>query len=336
MLFRSDVSSIAIAGPFNVAGPGESPSRKKIFSCRPAGAASAAEQTACAKKILTALARQAYRGNASDVAVAPLLKLYESGSSRGFDAGIETALNGLLVSPQFLFRVEREPAGAKPDAPFQLSDNEIAARLSFFLWSSLPDEELLKAAEAGQLHSAAGLDKQVKRMLSDPRAKNLIDDFAGQWLLLRNVKTKVPNRDVFPEFDENLRQAFESETRLFLESQIMGDRPVRDLVAADYSFLNERLAQFYGLSGIKGSHFRQVALKDETRRGILGQGSVLMLTAYANRTSVVQRGKWVLESILGVPVPPPPPNVPGLKEKGDGGKGTLRQMMEAQIGRAHV
>lgn len=324
-----DVSSIAIAGPFNVAGSGDSPSRRKIFSCHPGASSAAAEQTACAKKILTALARQAYRGNAGDAAVAPLMKLYESGAARGFDAGIEIALNGLLVSPQFLFRVEREPAGTKPDSPFTLSGNEIASRLSFFLWSSLPDEPLLKAAEAGELQTPAGLDKQVKRMLADARAKNLIEDFAGQWLLLRNVKTKVPNRDVFPEFDENLRQAFEQETRLFLESQIMGDRPVRELVGADYTFLNERLAQFYGVAGIKGSHFRQVALKDEARRGILGQGSVLMLTAYANRTSVVQRGKWVLESILGVPVPPPPPNVPGLKEKGDGGKGTLRQMMEA-------
>jgi hypothetical protein len=324
-----DVSSVSIAGPFKVQGSGDSPSRRKIFTCHPAGTAAAAEQNACARQILSTLARQAYRGSADARAVDSLMQLYAAGSGSGFETGIETALNGLLVSPNFLFRVERQPAGVQPDTPFQLSDLEIASRLSFFLWSSLPDELLLRAAEAGELRSPAGLDRQVKRMLADGRARNLIDDFAGQWLLLRNVKTKLPNRDVFPEFDENLRQAFDEETRLFLESQIMGDRPVPELVGADYTFLNERLAQFYGVPDISGSHFRRVALNEDARHGLLGQGSVLLLTSYANRTSVVQRGKWVLESLLGVPVPPPPPNVPGLKEKGEGGKGTLRQMMEA-------
>ncbi len=342
------LSNLSISGPFNAKGPGETPSRQRIFVCHPAGWDGNAvihptirpfltkdsdvrnDEESCAKKILSTLARRAYRRPVTDTEVAALLKLYKSGrSDGGFESGIEMALQGVLVSTNFLFRIEREPANTPVDTPYRLSDLELASRLSFFLWSSLPDDELLDLAERGKLKDPAVLEQQVKRMFADPRSQALVDNFAGQWLYLRNVKTRTPNRDVFPDFDENLRQAFSQETNLFLKSMLRDDRPVLDLLTADYTYVNERLARHYGIPNISGSQFRRVTLADESRRGLLGQGSILMLTALANRTSVVQRGKWVLENLLASPPPPPPPDVPPLKEKSEGAKGTLRQQMEA-------
>ena len=340
------VSNLSISGPFDAKGPGETPSRRALFVCRPggssgpgnnipraslqAGSAMSNDEESCARKILSSLARRAYRRPVTAAEVGPLLKLYKAGRSEGgFEAGIGMALQGVLVSTEFLFRIERDPASVSPDAPYRLSDLELASRLSYFLWSSIPDEELLGLAERGKLQDPAVLEQQARRMLADPRSKALVDNFAGQWLYLRNLKTKTPNRDVFPDFDENLRQGFAQETELFLESMLREDRPVLSLLTADYTFLNERLARHYGVPDVYGSQFRRVTLADESRKGLLGQGSVLTLTALANRTSVVQRGKWVLENILGSPVPPPPPNVPALKEKSEGAKGTLRQQMEA-------
>ena len=239
------------------------------------------------------------------------------------------ALQGVLVGTEFIFRIERDPSSVAPNTPYRLNDLELASRLSYFMWSSIPDDELLSLAERGKLKDSEVLEHQVRRMLADPRSKSLVENFAGQWLYLRNLKTKTPNRDVYPDFDENLRQAFAEETELLLGSMIREDQPVLNLLSADYTFLNERLARHYGVPNIYGNRFRRVALADDSRKGLLGQGSILTLTALANRTSVVQRGKWVLENILGSPVPPPPPNVPPLKEKSEGAKGTLRQQMEA-------
>jgi hypothetical protein len=322
------LSSIAISGPFDAKGAGETPSRKKIFVCAPS---SAADEEPCAKRILSTLARRAYRRPVTDGDVAPLLNLYKSGRSEGdFEAGIEMALQGILVSTEFLFRIEKDPANVAPNTAYRISDLELASRLSFFLWSSIPDDELLDAAERGQLKDPAVLERQVQRMLADPRSRTLVENFAGQWLQLRNLKTRTPNRDVFEEFDESLRQAFQEETNLFLESMVREDRSVLDLLRSDYTFVNERLARHYGIPNVYGSRFRRVTLSDENRMGLLSQGSVLLLTSYANRTSVVQRGKWVLENILAAPPPPPPPNAnTTLKEKSDDGKTlTMRQAME--------
>jgi hypothetical protein len=313
-----DVNRVTITGPLGTRGSGDTVSRQKIFVCQPSGG----DEQSCARDILAGLARRAYRRPVKKRDLSPLMKLYEAGNNEGgFEGGIEMALQGLLVSPHFLFRIESEPSNIPPETAYTVSDLELASRLSFFIWASVPDEPLLRAAEQ--------LEQQVRRMLADSRATNLVEDFAGQWLLLRNVKTKTPNRDVYPEFDENLRYAFEKQTELFLTSMIREDQSVPELLNADYTFMNERLAKFYDVSGIYGNHLRRVDVQDENRRGILGHGSILLLTAYANRTSVVQRGKWVLENLLGVQVPPPPANVPGLKEKGEGGLGTLRQQMEA-------
>ena len=322
------VSNVSVSGPFNVKGPGDTPSRRKIFVCSPAGAA---DEEPCARKILSTLARRAYRRPVADADVEPLLGLYRNGRSDGggFEAGIQMAIEGLLVSTEFLFRIEREPASVAKDSPYRVSDLEMASRLSFFMWSSIPDEELLDVAEKGKLKEPAILEQQVRRMLADPRSKALVDNFAGQWLFLRNVQRANPNRDVFAEFDESLREAFQRETNLFLESMFREDHSVLDLLDADYTFLNERLARHYGIPDVYGSKFRRVTLVDENRRGLLGQGGILTITALANRTSPVMRGKWVLENILAAPPPPPPPNIPALKEKGEGGKDlTMRQQME--------
>ncbi|MEE8177626.1 MAG: DUF1592 domain-containing protein, partial [Acidobacteriota bacterium] len=322
------VSNVSVSGPFNVKGSGDTPSRRKIFVCSPAGAA---DEEPCARKILSTLARRAYRRPVADADVEPLLGLYRNGRSDGggFEAGIQMAIEGLLVSTEFLFRIEREPASVAKDSPYRVSDLEMASRLSFFMWSSIPDEELLDVAEKGKLKEPAILEQQVRRMLADPRSKALVDNFAGQWLFLRNVQRANPNRDVFAEFDESLREAFQRETNLFLESMFREDHSVLDLLDADYTFLNERLARHYGIPDVYGSKFRRVTLVDENRRGLLGQGGILTITALANRTSPVMRGKWVLENILAAPPPPPPPNIPALKEKGEGGKDlTMRQQME--------
>ncbi len=322
------VSSLAITGPYDVQGPGNTPSRAKIFICTPKGPA---EEDACARRILSTLARGAYRRPATAADVEPLLSLYQSGRSgtANFEAGIQMAIEGLLVSSEFLFRIERDPAGVAPDSAYAVSDLELASRLSFFLWSSIPDEELLALAEQGKLRQPAVLEQQVRRLLRDPRSRSLVDNFAGQWLFLRNVRGVTPNRDVFSEFDESLRQSFLEETDLFIAENFREDRSVLDLIRADFTFVNERLARHYGMEGIYGNKFRKVQLVDPSRRGLLGQGGILTITALANRTSPVMRGKWVLENLFNAPPPPPPPNIPALKEKNADGKVmTMRQQME--------
>ncbi len=255
-----------------------------------------------------------------------LLGYYQRGQNNGgsFDAGIESALAFLLVSPQFLFRAESDPVKAAPGEAYRISDLELASRLSFFLWSSIPDDELLAVASRGKLGDPAVLDQQVKRMLSDRRSDAFIENFFGQWLYLRNLKATAPDQQIFPDFDDNLRQAFLRETELFTASIIREDRSVVDLLTARYTFLNERLAKHYGIPNVYGNQFRRVTLTDPARRGLLGQGSVLTVSSYANRTSPVLRGKWILTNILGTPPPPPPPNVPPFNEQATG---TMRERM---------
>jgi hypothetical protein len=325
------VSNITITGPYNARGPGETPSRRRIFVCTPSGAK---DDETCARKILSTLARRAYRRPVTDADLPELLNLYREGrgsdsSEAGFEAGILMGLRRILISPEFLFRIERDPPDAAPNTAYRISDLELASRLSFFLWSSVPDDELLNLAEKGRLRSSEVLEQQVRRMLADARSRSLVDNFAGQWLYLRNMKTAHPSKDVFPDFDENLRDAFQRETELFFESMLREDHSVLDLLRANYTFVNERLAAHYGIPNIHGSRFRRVTLADQNRRGLLGQGSILTVTSIANRTSPVLRGKWVLENLLGTPPPEPPPNVPPLKEKGEGGaERTMRQQME--------
>jgi hypothetical protein len=326
------VESVTITGPFDAKGSGDTPSRRKIFICHPAGAEEAS-QTACARKILTNLARRAYRRPVTNQDVQALLSVYQTGrgsreTGGGFEGGIEVALRRILAGPEFLFRIEHDPPGARPDAPYRISDLELASRLAFFLWSSNPDEPLLELAERGKLQEPAVLEQQVRRMLADPRSKALVDNFAGQWLYLRNIRQIRPDVKEFPEFDEELRQAFARETELFFEHMLREDRPIVDLLSANYTFVNERLAQHYGIPNIYGSSFRRVLLADENRRGLLGQGSILTVTSRANRTSPVLRGKWVLDNLLGAPPPPPPPNVPPLQEGGAVQTRTMRQRME--------
>jgi hypothetical protein len=309
------IASITIDGPFTAKGISETPSRQKIFTCHPSAEA---EQDACAKKILSSLARRAYRRPVTDKDVAALSKLYAAGKADGgFESGVRMAIQGILVSPEFLFRIERDPAGMAPETTYQLSDIDLASRLSFFLWSSIPDEELLSMAEKGKLHDSEVLDAQVKRMMADPKAAALVENFAGQWLYLRNLSMVSPDPGVFPDFDDNLRKAFQKETSLFFESMLREDRSMLDLLRADYTYVNERLARHYGMPGIYGSSFRRVTIADEARKGLLGQGSILTVTSRPARTSPVLRGKWVLENILGTPPPPPPPDVPPLEEKGE-------------------
>ena len=323
------VASITIIGPYNVKGPGETPSRRRIFVCRPAASE---DEEQCARKILSMLARRAYRRPLTDEDIEPLLVLYTAsrGRSGSFEAGIETALERMLAGPEFLFRIERDPADVAPGVAYRVSDLELASRLSFFVWSSIPDDELLDLAERDKLRDSETLQQQVRRMLADSRSKALVEDFAGQWLSLRNLNSVKPDPLVFPGFDENLRKAFQREAELFFESIVREDRSVADLLNADYTFLNERLARFYGIPNVYGSHFRRMTLSgNEERRGLLGKGSVLMATSYPNRTSPVTRGKWVLENILGTPPPPPPPNVPALKDNGRDGKMlSMRERME--------
>ncbi len=325
------VGSVVIGGPYDAIGLGETPSRRKIFVCRPTDSpASSEDEESCAKKILSTLARRAYRRPLTDGDVQTLLRFYQAGRSEGgVEAGIGTALERILVGPEFLFRIERDPANVAPGAAYPISDLELASRLSFFLWSTIPDDELLDLAENGRLKDPAVLEQQVRRMLADSRSKALVSNFAGQWLYLRNVRAVSPDPEVFPYFDDNLREAFWRETELFFESILREDRSVLDLLNADYTFVNERLARHYQIPNIYGSHFRRVRLSDENRRGLLGQGSILTVTSYANRTSPVIRGKWVLENILGAPPPPPPPDVPELRERDEGGKVlSMRQQME--------
>ena len=325
---QPNVYAITVTGPFDATGPGDTPSRRRIFTCRPGEDAEAAAERACAAGILGTLARRAYRRPATGADVDLLLGFFDEGrADGGFDAGIEMALRRLLVSPEFLLRVERDPAGA--DGPYRVSDLELASRLSFFLWSSLPDDELIETASRGALRDPAVLETQVRRLLADERAASLVTNFAAQWLYLRNLPAVSPDFIVFPDFDETLRRALRRETELFFESVVREDRGVLDLITADYTFLNERLARHYGMPGVAGSHFRRVPLPPGSPRGgLLGHGSILAVTGYATRTSPVVRGKWVLENLLGTPPPPPPPNVPPLDEAKSAAALSMRERME--------
>jgi hypothetical protein len=319
-----EIDFLSVTGPINPTGPGDTPSRRQIFTCRPAGNADAVP---CARKILTTLARKAYRRPVTDAETERLLNYFQRGRNNGgtFDSGVETALAFLLVNPQFLYRSEADPPNVAPGTAYRISDLELASRLSFFLWSSIPDEQLLSLASQGKLKDPAVLEQQVKRMLTDKRADSLTGNFLGQWLYLRNLKGTSPDPQIFPDFDDNLRQAFQRETELFVGSVMREDRSVVDLVNADYTFVNERLAKHYSIPNVYGNQFRKVTIPDPARRGLMGQGSVLTVSSYPNRTSPVLRGKWILTNILGTPPPPPPPNVPPLKEVASG---TMRQRME--------
>jgi mono/diheme cytochrome c family protein len=324
------VHKVMIAGPYEPAGSGDTISRRAIFVCRPTRPTGEAE---CARTILRTLARRAYRRAVTDADVRELLAFYERGRAEGggFEAGIEWALQALLASPDFLFRIQQQPGSVAPNQIYRLTDVELASRLSFFLWSSIPDEELLTVAIAGRLKEPEVLRQQVKRMLASTKAAALTTSFAAQWLELRNLQGVQPLRPLFPNFDESLRAAFKRETELFVESIVREDRSVVELLTANYTFMNERLARHYGRRGIQGSDFRRVELSQEDpRRGLLGQGSILTITSYANRTSPVRRGKWILDNILGTPPPPPPANVPALPDKKAGAivPHTVRELME--------
>jgi cytochrome c551/c552 len=323
------IDFVEITGPFKATGPGDTPSRRRLFTCKPA---KPAEEVGCARKILTGLARRAYRRPATEADVETLLSYYQAGRNKpnaDFDTGIQNALRLVLSNPKFLFRSEADAPETASGASYRVTDLDLAARISFFLWSSLPDDELIAAATQGRLRTKVGLETQVKRMLSSPKAGALTKNFAGQWLYLRNLAASAPDSQAFPNFDDNLRQAFRRETELFFESILKENRSVLDLMNADYTFVNERLAKHYGIKGVYGTQFRRVKLADEARRGLLGKGSTLLVTAYPTRTSPVLRGKWILENVLGTPPPAPPPNVPALKENTEGGpQMTMRQLME--------
>jgi len=345
------LASVTIAGPYDVSSPGDSPSRRRIFVCRPtsagdepAGGSTAAvtgsrrgttesetSEVGCAKQILSTLARRAYRRPVTDADLQDLMPFYEQGRASGtFDFAIQKALERLLVSSQFLFQIERQPAAVATGTPYRVSDVELASRLSFFLWSSIPDDELLDAAAAGKLKDPTVLEQQVRRMLADARSQALTSNFAAQWLYLRDLFAKFPDEILFPDFDGTLREAMARETELFVDSVFRENRSVTDLLTANYTFVNERLAKHYGIPNVRGSYFRRVTLPDgSTRGGLLGQGSVLTITSYANRTSPVLRGKWVLENLLSSAPPPPPPNIPSLKTEGAGKPLTLRDAMTA-------
>ena len=323
------IDEVILSGPFNPTGPGDTPSRRRIFVCRPAAVA---EEEACARRILSALARRAYRGDVTAADTDALMTFFRRGRQDGsrFDAGIDLALRRMLASPKFVFRVERDPQGAAAGRPYPLRDLELASRLSFFLWSTIPDDELLDLAAAGRLSQPATLERQVRRMLASPKAQALVDNFGGQWLQLRNLRNKQPNSHEYPDFDDNLRVALQTETEMFFASVVREDRSLVDLMTADYTFLNERLARHYGIPGVYGSHFRRVTLTDDARRGLLGKGAILMVTSHAHRTSPVLRGKWVLENVLGAPPPPPPDVVPPFEEDAGAAKPrSVRERMEA-------
>ena len=327
--FFEGIGGVSVAGPYLAKGPGDTASRHKIFICHPFSSKS---EEPCARKIITNVAHRAYRRRINADEIPALLAPYKAARNNGtggsFEDGIRMALQRILVSPYFIFRVETDPVGVASGAAYRVSDVELASRLSLFLWSTIPDNELLNLAERGRLKDSAVLEQQVKRMLADPRANTLVSNFINQWLYLRNMESVLPDPAAFPGFDENLRAALGKETDLFFESMLREDRGILDMLSADYSFLNERLARHYGISGIQGSEFRRVSLTDEARKGLLGKGSVLMVTSYPNRTSPTLRGKWLLENVLGSPPPPPPPTVPSLREDQGVQALTMRQRME--------
>jgi hypothetical protein len=321
------IRTLTITGPYNVAGPGDTPSRRRIFVCRPS---KPADEEACATRILATIAHRAYRGMDTPSDEQRLLEFYRAGrKEKDFDTGIERALHRILASPKFLLRIERGPADALVGAVYRLSDLDVASRLSYFLWSSIPDDELLKVAGEGRLKKPDVLEQQVRRMLADPKSDAIVQNFGGQWLQIRNLKNSVPSEDLFPEFDDNLRQSLARETELFFGSIVREDHNVLDLLTANYTFVNERLARHYKMPNVYGSQFRRVTIEDDARRGLLGQGSILTSTSNANRTSPVERGKWVLTNLIGMPPAPPPPVVPALKETSDNGAAlSMRQQME--------
>ena len=326
------IYSVTVNGPYDAKGPGDSPSRRRLLVCRPTQAGK--EEEDCARKILSTLMRRAYRRPVAAADLAVPFRFYQAARAKeSFETGIEMGLRAVLVSPEFLFRVEQDPAGLAPGTAYRISDLELASRLSFFLWSSIPDDELLDAAIAGQLSKPGVLEKQARRMLADPRARTLATNFAEQWLYLRNLSSSTPDMRLFPDFDDNLRQAFRRETEMLFETVMHEDRSVLDLLRADFTFVNERLAKHYGIPGVYGSRFRRVEFaaasrEAERRGGLLRHGSVLTVSSYATRTSPVIRGKWILDNIFGVPPPPPPPNVPALKENASGAKAmSMRERM---------
>jgi len=320
--------TFTVTGPFNATGPGDTPSRRKIFVCRPTGVS---DEEPCARKIISTLARRAYRGDLTNTDLQRLLAFYKEMRSKGsFEKGIQVTLQRILASPKFVFHIEAEPQNAAPGTVYTVSDLELASRLAFFIWSSIPDDELIDQAAKGRLHTAAVLEQEVKRMLADPKAEALTTNFAAQWLYLRNLKNMQPLSEEFPDFDDNLRQALEREASLFFESIVREDRNVQDLMTADYTFVNERLARHYQIPDVYGSQFRRVTLTNEARYGLLGKGAVLMVTSHTDRTSPVVRGKWILDNLLGAPPPAPPANVPPLNEnpQRDGKVLTMRERME--------
>jgi hypothetical protein len=326
---RPHVETLTITGPYNATGPGDTPSRRRIFTCSPVHVN---DEPRCAREILSSLARRAYRRPVEAGDIDRLMPFFEDGrSSRGFETGIQLALRRILASPSFAFRIEAEPEAPASATSYAVSDIELATRLSFFLWSSIPDDELLTLAEEAKLGEPGTLRAQVRRMLADPKAHALVENFAGQWLHLRNLDNINPNSDEFPDFDNNLRQGFKRETELFFASIVNEDRSVLDLLTADYTFADERLARHYGIPQIYGSHFRRVQLGPElaARRGLLGKGGILMATSHADRTAPTLRGKWLLENLLGSPPPAPPANVPALESAAGAAPTTIRERLES-------
>ena len=321
------LSRVVITGPYNPTGLGYTPSRRRVLVCRPA---SASDETTCARQIVSTLARRAFRRVVNDNDVASLLTFYQQERDRtgNFEAGIEMAVRRILADPEFIFRFEPTPAGVAPNTPYRIRDTELASRLSFFLWSTIPDDELLQLGIDGKLHEPAVLEKQTRRMLADPKARALVTNFANQWLFLRDLKNANPDVTVFPDFDDNLRQGFQRETEMLFESIVREDRSVLDLLDADYTFVNERLARHYGIPNVYGPDFRRVPVANDARRGLLGHGSLLLVTSNANRTSPVIRGKWVLENLLGSQAPLPPPDVPPLEEKPTAAARSVRERIE--------
>jgi mono/diheme cytochrome c family protein len=323
------VESMTVTGPFNAADVvtvTETPSRQRVFICRPARAA---DETACAATVVRTLARRAYRREVTDADLAGLMAFYEQGRREaGFERGIELALRGVLVSPKFVFRAERTPAQPPSGQAYRISDTELASRLSFFLWSSIPDDELLDAAASGRLRQPAVLERQVRRMLADARAQALVGNFAAQWLHFRNLRSTTPDKNLYPDFDDNLRQGFERELELFVGSIMQEDRNVLDLMTADHTFVNERLARHYGIPHVYGSRFRRVTVEQDARKGLLGKGGILLVTSHADRTSPVVRGKWILENLIGTPPPPAPAEVPAFPEDDPKAPQTVRARME--------
>jgi hypothetical protein len=320
------VETLVVVGPYNVTGVGKTPSRARVFVCRPA---SKAQELPCARRIVSTMARRAYRQAPTELDMTRVMEFYEAGAADGgFEAGIQRALQRILASPKFLLRVERDPEAAAPGEAYRITDVELATRLSFFLWSSIPDDELLDLGIRGRLRAPGVLDAQVRRMLADPKAGALVENFASQWLQLRNLQRVTPDNNLFPRFDDNLRQGLRREVELLFESVVHEDRSVLDLLTADYTFVDERVAKHYGIPNVYGSHFRRVPVVEE-RRGLLGKGAILVLTSNADRTSPVVRGKWILDNLLGMPPPSPPANVPPLEGADKEGKPrTMREQME--------